>query len=122
MKIVDWRGIRGLVAAELLTDTEDEITYGEPFALAGVSSLSKSTETTSAKKYYDNVPAIVIQATGGDEVGIESSAIPEDVLAKIMGEYYDETTGMYVEGDPVQKYFAIGYITEKTDGDRKSIV
>ena len=23
MKIVDWRGIRGLVAAELLTDTED---------------------------------------------------------------------------------------------------
>lgn len=116
MKIVDWRGIRGLVAAELLTDDDDGVTYGEPFALAGVSSLSKSTETSSAKKYYDNVPAIVIQATGGDEVGIESSAIPEDVLAKIMGEYYDEATGMYVEGDPVQKYFAIGYITEKTDG------
>lgn len=116
MKIVDWRGIRGLVAAELLTDDADGISYGEPFALCGTSSLSKTTETSSAKKYYDNLPAIVIQATGGDEVGIEGSAIPEDVLAKIMGEYYDETTGLYVEGEPTTKYFAIGYITKKTDG------
>lgn len=116
MKYVDWRGVRGLVAAELLTDDADGVTYGEPFAVAGVSTLSKSTETSSANKYYDNIPAIVIQATGGDEVGIESSVIPEDVLAKLMGEYYDETTGMYVEGEPEQKYFAIGYITEKTDG------
>lgn len=116
MKIVDWRGIRGLVAAKLLTDDADGITYDTPFALAGVSSLSKTTETSSGKKYYDNLPAIVIQANGGDEVGIEASAIPEDVLAKIMGEYYDEATGMYVEGEPSSDYYAIGYITEKTDG------
>lgn len=116
MKIVDWRGIRGLVAAELLTDDADGCTYGDPFAVCGTSTLSKTTETSSAKKYYDNVPAIVIQATGGDEVSIEGSAIPFDVLAKLMGEYYDETTGMYVEGEPTTKYFAIGYITKKTDG------
>lgn len=116
MTFVDYRGIRGLVAAELLTDTADGITYGDPFVLCGVSTLSKTTETSSSKKYYDNAPAIVIQATGGDEVSIEGSAIPADVLAKIMGEYYDEATGMYVEGEPVAKYFAIGYITEKTDG------
>lgn len=116
MKVVDWRGVRGLVAAELLTDNEDGVTYGEPFAVAGVSTISKSTETSTANKYYDNVPAIVISANGGDEVSIEASAIPEDVLAKLMGEYYDEATGMYVEGEPEQKYFAIGYITGKTDG------
>ena len=116
VKIVDWRGIRGLVAAEVLTDGADGITFGEPFALCGTSTLSKTTESSSAKKYYDNIPAIVIQAVGGDEVAIEGSAIPEDVLAKIMGEYYDEATGMYVEGEPVTKYFAIGYITKKTDG------
>jgi len=116
MKIVDWRGIRGLVAAELLTDDTEGVTYDEPFELCGTSTLSKTTETSSAKKYYDNVPAIVIQATGGDEVSIEGSAIPFDVLAKLMGEYYDETTGMYVEGEPATKYFAIGYVTKKTDG------
>lgn len=116
MKIVDWRGIRGLVAAKLLTDDADGTTYDTPFEVAGVSSLSKSTETSSASKYYDNAPAIVIQAVGGDEVEIEASAIPEDVLAKLMGEFYDETTGMYVEGEPEPAYFALGYITEKTDG------
>ena len=118
MKIVDWRGIRGLVAAELLTDTTESsgLTYGTPFAVCGTSSLSKTTESDSANKYYDNVPAIIIQAVGGDEVSIEGSAIPEDVKAKLMGETYDETLGMYVEGEPVTKYYAIGYITEKTDG------
>lgn len=116
MKIVDWRGVRGLVAAELLTDDKDGVTYGEPFAVAGVSTLSKSTETSSSPKYYDNAPAIVISAVGSDEVSIEASAITHDVLAKLMGEFYDEETGMYVEGEPEQKYFAIGYVTEMTDG------
>ena len=115
MKIVDWRGIRGLVAAELTKDEADEITFGTPFAVAGVSTLSKTTETSSATKYYDNEPAIVINSVGGNEVSIDTSAIPEDILAKLMGEYFDEATGMYVEGNPDPKYYAIGYITEKTD-------
>ena len=116
VKIVDWRGIRSLYAAELLSDTADEITYDEPFELCGVSTLSKTTESSSSKKYYNNVPAIIIQSTGGDEVAIDGSAIPDDVLAKLMGEYYDETSGMYVEGEGTTKYFALGYITKKTDG------
>lgn len=120
-KTVDWRGIRGLVAAEILTETETEITYGEPFRVCGVATLTKTTETASAKKYYDNVPAIVIQATGGDEVNVEGSAIPEHVLAKLTGEYYDEATGMYVEGEPETKYFALGYITEDTDNEERYI-
>jgi phi13 family phage major tail protein len=62
------------------------------------------------------VPAIVIDSTGSDEVTISGSAIPFDVLAKITGQYYDEATGMFVEGERQSKYFAIGYITEKTDG------
>lgn len=116
MKIVDWRGIRCLVTAELLTDDADGVTYGTPFPVAGVSTLSKTTETSSATKYYNNEPAIVINSVGGNEVSIDTSAIPEDVLAKIVGEFYDETTGMYVEGNPVSKYYALGYITKKTDG------
>ena len=108
-KIIDWRGVRGLVAAEILTETESEVTYDTPFRVCGVATLSKATETSSAKKYYDNVPAIVIQATGGDEVNVEGSAIPEDVQAKLMGEFYDEELGMYVEGEPVTKYFEQAY-------------
>lgn len=120
-KTIDWRGIRNLVAAEILTETETEITYGDPFRVCGVATLTKTTETSSAKKYYDNVPAIVIQATGGDEVNVEGSAIQEHTQAKLMGEFYDEELGMYVEGEPETKYFALGYITEDTDGEERFI-
>lgn len=114
--IQEYRGIRGLVCAEITTDDSESFECATPFAVAGVAELSRTTETTSEPHYYDNVPAIVIESTGSDEVTITASAIPFDVLAKITGQHYDETTGMFVEGERQSKYFAIGYITEKTDG------
>ena len=116
MKIDEYRGIRGLVAAEVTSDTSEKFECDTPFALCGVAELSRTTETSSEPHYYDNVPAIVIDSTGSDEVTITGSAIPFDALAKITGQYYDESKGMFVEGERTAKYFAIGYITEKTDG------
>lgn len=116
MDIQEYRGIRGLVAAELTTDSTDTVEYGTPFEVAGVAELSRTTETSSEAKYYDNVPALVIDSTGADEVTISTSAIPFEVLAKITGQVYDATKGMFVEGERQAKYFAIGYITKKTDG------
>lgn len=116
MVIQEYRGIRGLVAAKILTDTADEITYDTPFAIAGVSELSKETEASSEAHYYDNVPAVVIDSVGADSVTMAVSAIPHDILAKITGQYYDEDTSMFVEGERESAYWAIGYITELTDG------
>lgn len=116
MDIQEYRGIRGLVAAEVIKDASDEITFGTPFAIAGVSELTRTTETSSEPHYYDNVPAVVIDSTGSDEVSMNVSAVPFDVLAKITGQHYDESKGMFVEGERESKYYAIGYITEKTDG------
>lgn len=117
MKIKEYRGIRGLVAAELLTDDNDGITYGTPFEIAGSSELSRETENSSESHYYDNVPAIIIDSVGADTVTCSVSAIPLDVIAKLTGQYYDDTTGMFVEGERNSKYFAIGYITDDTDGE-----
>lgn len=114
--IQEYRGIRGLVAAEIITDDADKFECGTPFAVAGVAELSRTTETTSESHYYDNVPAIVIDSTGADEVTITASAIPFEALAKLTGQTYDAAKGMFVEGERDSKYFAIGYITEKTDG------
>lgn len=116
MEIQEYRGVRGLVAAEITSDTLEKFETGTPFAVAGVAELSRTTETTSEAHYYDNVPAVVIDSTGADEVTITASAIPFDALAKLTGQYYDEAKGMFVEGERQAKYFAIGYITEKTDG------
>jgi len=114
--IQEYRGIRGLVCAEVTTDDGTAYECGTPFELAGVAELSRTTETTSESHFYDNVPAIVIDSTGADEVTITASAIPFEALAKITGQTYDAEKGMFVEGERANKYFAIGYITKKTDG------
>lgn len=114
--IQEYRGVRGLVCAEVTEDTLEKFETGTPFPLAGVAELSRTTETSNESHYYDNVPAIVIESTGADEVTITASAVPFEALAKITGQHYDAAKGMFVEGERQSKYFAIGYITEKTDG------
>ena len=114
--IQEWRGVRGLVAAEVITDDADTFECGAPFAVAGVAEIARTTESSSESHYYDNAPAVIIDSTGADEVTITASAIPFDALAKITGQVYDEEKGMLVEGERENKYFAVGYITKKTDG------
>lgn len=118
MKIVEYRGIEGLVYAKVTSDTTDASGYttGEVKELAGVAELTRSTESSSEPHYYDNMPAVVIESTGSDEVTATVSAIPLDVLADITGQVYDEATNMFIEGARENKYFALGYKTKKTDG------
>lgn len=118
-EIVEYRGVEGLVAAEVLTDDNGESGYttGTPFAIAGVAEISRTTDSSSEAHYYDNIPAVVVSSTAADKVKINASAIPLDVFAKITGQNYDELTGSLIEGARDVKYFAIGYKTKKTNGD-----
>lgn len=115
-KIYEYRGVEGLVYAPVTADTREAITFGAVKDLAGVAEISKTTDSTDEAHYYDNIPAIVVSSTGSDEITISTSAIPLDVLADITGQYYDATTGMFVEQERTPKYFAIGYKTKTTDG------
>lgn len=117
-QIVEWRGVEGLVAAEVLTDDDDNgYTVGDVFAIAGVAEISRETDSSNEAHYYDNMPAVVISNTSADTVTITASAIPYDVLATITGQNYDEETGSLIEGIRDFKYFAIGYKAKKTNGD-----
>jgi phi13 family phage major tail protein len=121
-KIFEYRGVEGLVYAEVTKDNNNTGT-GEGYVtgtvkpLAGVAEISKSSDSTSEAHFYDNIPAVVITSTGADTVTISASAIPLDVLADITGQTYDSTTGTYIEEERQQKYFAIGYQTKNTDGE-----
>lgn len=128
-EITEYRGVEGLVAAEILIDDNETNTAGptetpnhgyvtgDVFSIAGVATISRTTENSNETHYYDNMPAIVINSTGADEVTITGSAIPFEVLAKITGQNYDDTTGALIEGPRESKYFALGYKTKKTNGD-----
>lgn len=112
----EYRGVSHAVYAEVTKDDSTELTYGTVKDFTGVSEIGRTSEASTEAHYYDNIPAIVIESEGADTVSIDASGIPFDVLADITGQYYDDTTGMFVEQERVQKYFAFGYVTDKTDG------
>lgn len=119
-EIFEWRGVEGLVAAEVTGDDNEAdggYVTGAVFDVAPMSELGRTTETSSEPHYYDNVPAIVVSSTGSDEVTVNTAGVPLDVIAKITGQTYDETTGMLIEGVRETKYFALGYKTKKTNGE-----
>lgn len=116
-EIYEYRGVENLVCAEVLSDDADKYETGEVFDIAGVAELGRTTENSSETKYYDNIPALVLDSVGADTVTCSVSAIPLDVLAKITGQAYDEETGTFVEGQREAKYFALGYKTKKTNGN-----
>lgn len=115
-KIYEYRGVEGLVAAPVLSDTNAAITYGDVIDIAGVSEISRSTDSTNESHYYDNMAAVVVSSTGADNISINTSAIPLDVLAKITGQAYNETLGAFIEQERTPQYWALGYRTKTTDG------
>lgn len=115
-KYFEYRGVSNAVYAPIIKDDSTGITYGDVKDFTGVSEIGRSTESSNESHYYDNMPVIVIDSVGKDEISINASGIPFDVLADINGQYYDEAAGMMVEQEGSPEYFAFGYITQKTDG------
>ena len=116
MEYFEYRGVEGAVYAEVTNDNAEEFTTGEVKELVGLSEIGKTTESSNEAHYYDNIPAIIVSSTGADELSLNTAGIPLDIVAEITGQYYDKTTGMYVEQERTPKYFAFGYRTQKTDG------
>ena len=117
-KYFEYRGVSNAVYAPITKDDSTGFTTGTVKDLTGVSEIGKSTNSSNETHYYDNLPAIVIDSVGSDEITVNTSGIPMDVLADITGQYYDAETGMLVEQEGNPGYFAFGYITDKTDGTK----
>ena len=115
----EFRGTDDLYCAEVLTDDNEDgsgYTTGTVFKLAPVSEISKTTETSSENKYYDNIVAATINAEGADTITLTVPALPLDVLAYITGKSVDSDTGAFMDGAAVPRYFALGYRLGLTDG------
>lgn len=110
----EYRGVRGLVIAEIADgETYTPQTWQE---LSGVQSVAVSKNESSESKFYDNAPRIVIDAEGADEITLVVSILANKTRALIDGVEYDEKTNMIINTPKKRKYFALGYIGEKTDG------
>lgn len=116
MNYNEYRGVRGLVLAEVTKDDSTGYTTEKWEELAGVQSVAVAKNESSETHYYDNMAAIVIDAEGADEVTLVVSVLANKTRAKIDGVGYDEAKDMIINTPKKRKYFALGYIGEKTDG------
>lgn len=120
----EFRGTDNLVYAEVLTDnneTNGGYTAGTVKVLAPVAEISKSTETSSETKYYDNKPASTINAEGADTITLTVPPLDLPTLADITGKGLDAATGALLDGESTPKYFALGYRLKLTDGSYRYV-
>lgn len=118
-KYFKWRGVDNLVYARVTKDDNDEAggyTTGEVKMLAPVARIGKTVESSSNTEFYDNAPMFVINSEGADEIELEVTALPLEILAELIGKSYNNDVGAMIDGEREERYFAIGYRTKGTDG------
>lgn len=116
MEYNEYRGVRGLVIAEVTKDDSSGYTAEEWEELSGVQAVAVTKNESSETHYYDNLAAIVVDAEGADELTLTVSILANKTRAKIDGVEYEQTQDMIINTPKKKKYFALGYIGEKTDG------
>lgn len=119
MEYNEYRGVEGLVVAEVTKDDSAGYTAGKWEQLSGVQSVAVSKNESSETHYYDNLAAIVIDAEGADEIELVVSVLANKTRAKIDGVEYDEANDVIINTPKQRKYFALGYIGEKTNGKKE---
>lgn len=119
--VTEFRGVENLVYAEVLEDSLEKFTTGPVKSLGEIGEISKTTATATGTKYYSNNPMITINAEGEDTVTVSVPVLSLERLADITGKQIDEETGAFMDGESKPKYFALGYIMEKTDGSKRYV-
>ena len=121
MEYFEYRGVEGLVIAEVLEDTAEKYETGPVEELLPVAKIGKTTESSSEAHYYDNQPMIVISSEGPDEVTITGAGMLLETKAKILGKTFDPQTGAFIDGPRQTRYFAMGYKTKDSDGKHRYV-
>ena len=115
-QVYEYRGVDSLYVAKITKDDATEYTCGTPIHLAPVAEVGKTTESSSEAHYYDNKAMIVVNSESADTISITMAPPELERLAFIIGKSFDPTTGMMVDGERNNDYYALMYRTKGTDG------
>lgn len=118
----EYRGVRGLVFAEITQDTSAGYTAGKWQRLSGVQGITDTPNESSEAHYYDNMAAIIIDSEGADDVALVVSAPNNKTKAALDGVAYNVEKDAIINTPKQRKYYAIGYIGEKTDGTEEAVI
>lgn len=115
-KIFEFRGIDNLYVAKVTQDDSEGYVCGTPVRLSYVAEVAKATDSSSEAKYYDNKAMIVINSESADTITLTIAPPELKMLSDIIGKSFDEGTGMMVDGERQDSYYAIMYRAKGTDG------
>ena len=118
----EYRGVRGLVYAEITQDTSEGYAAGKWNRLSGAQGITDTPSESSEAHYYDNMAAVVVDSEGADEVAMVISAPNNKTKAVLDGVSYNEAKDAIINTPKKRKYYAIGYIGEKTDGTEEAVI
>lgn len=115
-EIFEFRGVDNLYIAKVTKDDSTGYTCETPIYLAPVAEIGKTTEASSEAHYYDNKAMIVVNSESADTISITMAPPELKKLAKVIGKSFDDETGMLVDSQRKNEYFALMYRTKGTDG------
>lgn len=112
----EFRGVDNFYIARVTKDDRDGYETETPVYFQPVQEIGKTTDSASEAHYYDNKAIIVVNSESADTIQITMTPPMLDQLATITGKSFDDETGMYIDGERQNDYFAIMYRTKGTDG------
>ena len=114
-QIFEFRGVDNFHFAEVIKDDDTGYVTATPIHIP-VQEIGKSTDSSSEAHYYDNKAMIVVNSESADTITLIIAPPALEILSKLQGKSFDETTGMMVDCPKQNKYYAITYRTKGTDG------
>lgn len=112
----EYRGVDQFHIALVTQDDKNGYETDTPVYFQPVQEIGKSTDSSSEAHYYDNKALIVVNSESADTISITMTVPTLAQLAQLTGKSFDPTTGMYVDGERNNNYYAISYRTKGTDG------
>ena len=110
-------GLKNLHYAVLKSDTKEKVEYETPVRLESAINLDIQDNTEQVTFYSDDKVEQVINAFTGKEVTLELGYLPNDLEAKITGNTYNTTTGMFSQdSNAVAPELALIFEAPKSNG------
>ncbi len=110
-------GLKNLHYAVLKSDTKEKVEYETPVKLESAINLDIQDNTEQVTFYSDDKVEQVINAFTGKEVTLELGYLPNDLEAKITGNTYNTTTGMFSQdSNAVAPELALIFEAPKSNG------
>lgn len=123
-KTFEFRGVDNLYVARVIKDNneaEGGYVCDTPVKLAPVAEIGKTTDASNEAHYYDNKALIVVSSESADTISLTIAPPELKMLSDIIGRSFDETTGMMIESNRKNEYFALMYRTKGTDGEYRYV-